>query len=66
MTLSESPPSRWPAECGPYAPQPPLEGDLHVDVAVVGGGFTALATAVADAIRAHLRLADWWLERGPA
>ncbi len=29
----------------PYQPGPPLEGDLDVDVAIVGGGFTGLATA---------------------
>lgn len=29
----------------PYEPGPPLEGDLEVDVAVVGGGFTGLAAA---------------------
>ncbi|HYQ81728.1 MAG TPA: FAD-dependent oxidoreductase, partial [Anaeromyxobacteraceae bacterium] len=29
----------------PYRPGPPLQGDLEVDVAVVGGGFTGLAAA---------------------
>lgn len=29
----------------PYEESPPLEGDRSVDVAVVGGGFTGLATA---------------------
>ncbi len=28
-----------------YAPGPPLEEDVRVDVAVVGGGFTGLSTA---------------------
>ena len=30
----------------PYEPSPPLEGDLSVDVAIVGGGFTGLSTAL--------------------
>ena len=29
----------------PYRPGPPLRGDLEVDVAIVGGGFTGLASA---------------------
>jgi glycine/D-amino acid oxidase-like deaminating enzyme len=29
----------------PYTPGPPLAGDLDVDVAIVGGGYTGLATA---------------------
>lgn len=29
----------------PYTPNPPLAGDLTVDVAVLGGGYTGLATA---------------------
>jgi glycine/D-amino acid oxidase-like deaminating enzyme len=36
----------------PYQPSPPLEGDLSVDVAVVGGGYTGLSTAL------HLREAE--------
>ena len=28
-----------------YAPGPPLSGDIEVDVAVVGGGFTGLSSA---------------------
>lgn len=38
--------SFWLATYGPYAPNPPLQGDLAVDVAIVGGGFTGLATAI--------------------
>jgi glycine/D-amino acid oxidase-like deaminating enzyme len=37
--------SFWLATYGPYQPDPPLEGDLNVDVAVIGGGYTGLATA---------------------
>jgi len=44
-SLPKSPLSLWLAEYGPYAPSPPLEGDATVDVAIVGGGFTGIATA---------------------
>ena len=37
--------SFWLDEYGPYTPNPPLVGDLTVDVAVIGGGFTGLTTA---------------------
>lgn len=47
MSFPSSPLSLWLAEYGPYTPEPPLEGDLAVDVAIVGGGFTGLATAIA-------------------
>ena len=47
MPLPDSPPSLWLAEYGPYVPSPALAGDLGVDVAVVGGGFQGLATAIA-------------------
>ena len=29
----------------PYSPGPALDGDLDVDVAIIGGGFTGLSTA---------------------
>ena len=29
----------------PYEPRPPLAGDLDVDVAIVGAGFTGMSTA---------------------
>ena len=37
--------SFWLATYGHYEPSPALEGDLKVDVAVIGGGFTGLSTA---------------------
>jgi glycine/D-amino acid oxidase-like deaminating enzyme len=45
--LPQSPPSLWLAEYGPYTPSPPVAGDLAVDVAIVGGGFQGLSTAIA-------------------
>ena len=45
--LPQSPLSLWLAEYGPYTPSPPLPGDLAVDVAIVGGGFQGLSTAIA-------------------
>jgi glycine/D-amino acid oxidase-like deaminating enzyme len=37
--------SYWLAAYGPYIPNPPVEGDIKVDVAIIGGGFTGLSTA---------------------
>jgi glycine/D-amino acid oxidase-like deaminating enzyme len=45
--LPDSPLSLWLAEYGEYQPEAPVEGDLSVDTAVIGGGFTGLATAIA-------------------
>ena len=45
--LPDSPPSLWLAEYGAYEPEPALNGDLDVDAAVIGGGFTGLCTAIA-------------------
>lgn len=41
----KSPLSLWLAEYGPYQEEPPLTGNIDVDVAIVGGGFTGIATA---------------------
>lgn len=38
-------PSYWAATVGRSATLPPLEGDIDVDVAVIGGGYTGLAAA---------------------
>jgi glycine/D-amino acid oxidase-like deaminating enzyme len=37
--------SFWLATYGPYIPNPPVQGDMKVDVAIIGGGFTGLSTA---------------------
>ncbi|MEO9175055.1 MAG: FAD-binding oxidoreductase, partial [Gaiellales bacterium] len=42
----------WQAELGPAARRPALPGDIDVDVAIVGAGYTGLWTAY------YLRLAD--------
>ena len=45
LPLPDSPLSLWLDTYGAYAPEPPLRGDLDVDVAIVGGGFAGLMTA---------------------
>jgi len=37
--------SFWLATAGAYEESPPLDGDAHVDVAVVGGGFCGISTS---------------------
>jgi glycine/D-amino acid oxidase-like deaminating enzyme len=37
--------SFWLATYGPYTPNPPVQGDLKMDVAIIGGGYTGLSTA---------------------
>ncbi len=37
--------SFWLATYGPYQPNDPLQGDIKADVAIIGGGFTGMATA---------------------
>jgi glycine/D-amino acid oxidase-like deaminating enzyme len=37
--------SYWLNTYGPYTPNDPLQGDQSVDVAIIGGGYTGLATA---------------------
>ncbi len=44
--------SFWLATYGDYTPDPPLLGELKVDVAIIGAGFTGLSTAF------NLRQAD--------
>ena len=43
----DSPLSLWLAEYGEYQPEAQLAGELTVDVAVIGGGFLGMATAIA-------------------
>ncbi len=38
--------SFWLATYGPYTPNFPVKGSLDVDVAIIGGGFTGLSTAL--------------------
>lgn len=45
MNLPDSPKSLWLDTYGAYNPEPPLVGEINVDVAVIGGGFTGLMTA---------------------
>jgi len=37
--------SFWLATYGEYIPDPALQGDLKVDIAIIGAGFTGLSTA---------------------
>lgn len=43
--LPDSPLSLWQDSYGPYVPAERLRRDIDVDVAIVGGGFTGVATA---------------------
>ncbi len=40
------PTSFWLRQYGPYTPNPPLRGAVRADVAVIGAGYTGLATAL--------------------
>ncbi|MFZ2096493.1 MAG: FAD-dependent oxidoreductase [Anaerolineales bacterium] len=37
--------SFWLATYGEYVPNPPLQGDVRVDIAIIGAGFTGLSAA---------------------
>jgi glycine/D-amino acid oxidase-like deaminating enzyme len=45
MDFPPSPSTYWLHSAGPDMPEPALQGDVSVDVAVIGGGFTGLMTA---------------------
>jgi len=44
--LSEDTASFWLRQFGPYTPNPALEGEVRADVAIIGAGYTGLATAL--------------------
>ncbi len=46
ITYPKTPHSYWLDTFGDYTPQPPLEGELHCDIVIIGGGFTGMATAL--------------------
>jgi glycine/D-amino acid oxidase-like deaminating enzyme len=39
--------SFWLATYGAYTPNPPVQGSLSTDIAIIGAGFTGLSTAIA-------------------
>ena len=45
MDFPPSPSTYWLHSAGPAVPEPALQGDVSVDVAIIGGGFTGLMTA---------------------
>ena len=45
MQFPDSPLSLWLDTYGPYTPEQELKGEAAVDVAIIGGGFTGMATA---------------------
>jgi glycine/D-amino acid oxidase-like deaminating enzyme len=45
LELPDSPLSLWLETYGDYSPSPALEGERDVDVAIIGGGFTGMASA---------------------
>jgi len=44
-TFPNAPHALWLDTYGDYEPEPALEGDVKVDIAIIGGGFTGLVTA---------------------
>lgn len=47
ISLPDSPTSVWSDTFGAYTPEPALQGDIKVDVAIIGAGFAGLMTAYA-------------------
>jgi hypothetical protein len=45
MSIDYTQKSYWLKNYGPYLPNMPVEGDITVDVAIIGGGFTGLSNA---------------------
>jgi glycine/D-amino acid oxidase-like deaminating enzyme len=46
MSTAYADKSFWLKHAGPYQPNPPLVGEVQADVAIIGGGYTGLATAL--------------------
>ena len=44
--ILDLPPSLWAATAVPASVTPPIEGNQQADVAIVGGGFTGLSSAL--------------------
>jgi glycine/D-amino acid oxidase-like deaminating enzyme len=45
IALPDPPNVLWLDTYGEYKPEPPLEGEITVDIAIIGAGFTGLVTA---------------------
>lgn len=45
MSVDYTKKSYWLNTYGPYTPNAPVVGDVNVDVAIIGGGYTGLSTA---------------------
>jgi glycine/D-amino acid oxidase-like deaminating enzyme len=45
MSVDYTQKSYWLNTYGPYTPNAPVESDINADVAIIGGGYTGLATA---------------------
>jgi glycine/D-amino acid oxidase-like deaminating enzyme len=46
MPIPQEPASFWLRRYGPYTPNPPLRGAVRADVAIIGAGYTGLATSL--------------------
>jgi glycine/D-amino acid oxidase-like deaminating enzyme len=51
MNAAKDPPSLWHATSRNRKDRPPLESDIHADLAIIGGGFSGLSTALHAAER---------------
>ncbi len=51
MNATKDPPSLWHATSRNRKDRPPLESDIHADLAIIGGGFSGLSTALHAAER---------------
>ncbi|HEY5903327.1 MAG TPA: FAD-dependent oxidoreductase [Anaerolineales bacterium] len=46
MSTDSAQKSYWLSSYGPYTPNPSVQGNITVDAAIIGGGFTGLSTAL--------------------